>query len=840
MPQSKKMLAVLSALAVAAVLLVATGSTPAASAQRCHPFTTDPTYAGDVPTAQEELGFELGSREVKVRHSDEYLLAVARASDRVQADVLGRSVKGRPLRYAVVGKPAQVAAAKAAAEALRDPQTPAAEADQIAAEAPAIFWIASNVHGDEESGADAALRTLYELADRTDCAARRIRANSVVVILPIQNPDGRQVDYRRNRYAFDLNRDWFARTQSETDGKVAAVREYPPVLFIDDHEMGSNTYFFPPNADPFYHELTDESIDWINNVYGRAMANEFDRQDIPYFNRSVYDMFYMGYGDTVPTTGFLGAGMTFEKDAYDSIRRRTREQYIAQWASLSAGAREKEEILSGWASAHRETYRQGVRGKLEPNQVINPGNEVQTEVPDERVRHYFIRTDGPGKADDARALVRRLMRMDVEVNRLTAPLAVPDYTPYGRKSRETTLPRGTYWVPMAQGQKHWVQAMLHEDTYVPFPYFYDVTAWSQPLLFNVGGGRSGAELEPAAEPARMPGETKPPALPEDAPTVAVWGMAPSYVSSWESNGWFRWLVDNEWEVPIRRLVTRDIRGGGLTGVDVLVVPHGPADLAEERLGDEGTRQLREWLANGGRYVGWRGGAEIAARLSMTTARMTEPKSDVPGSLFRVRVDTDNPLQAGVGPFVWNFYEYDLLMNATDPSTAVVTYPPFNHPDFFVSGFAKGERELAKSAAVVAEEYVDGQLVLFAAEPNFRAFTTGTQQLVWNAVFGPDPAPARPAARVAERRAEAAAAARQIRTLTGRMVVSVRPDAADSVRAIFARYGVDARSWRVSPGKTRFAVPMRSAEQSPYARDVVADLSRLGSKVVAVRVPSGGR
>lgn len=108
------------------------------------------------------------------------------------------------------------------------------------------------------------------------------------------------------------------------------------------------------------------------------------------------------------------------------------------------------------------------------------------------------------------------------------------------------------------------------------------------------------------------------------------------------------------------------------------------------------------------------------------------------------------------------------------------------------------------------------------------------------MFGADPASSRPAARVAERRAEAAAAARALRTLTGRMIVSVRPSAADSVRAIFARYGVDARSWRVAPGKTRFAVPMRSAEQSPYARDVVADLSRLGSKVVAVRVPSGGR
>ena len=41
---------------------------------------------------------------------------------------------------------------------------------------------------------------------------------------------------------------------------------------------------------------------------------------------------------------------------------------------------------------------------------------------------------------------------------------------------------------MAQAQKHWVQAMLNEDTYTPFPYFYDVTGWSNPLLFNLRGG----------------------------------------------------------------------------------------------------------------------------------------------------------------------------------------------------------------------------------------------------------------------------------------------------------------------------------------------------------------
>ena len=107
----------------------------------------------------------------------------------------------------------------------------------------------------------------------------------------------------------------------------------------------------------------------------------------------------------------------------------------------------------------------------------------------------------PSKTREVQSIVRRLQRMDVEVNQLTAPLAVSDYKPYGRARQAVTLPAGTYWIPMAQMQKHWVQAMLNEDTYTPFPYFYDVTGWSQPLLFNVQGGSSGLELSPAASPA---------------------------------------------------------------------------------------------------------------------------------------------------------------------------------------------------------------------------------------------------------------------------------------------------------------------------------------------------
>ncbi len=353
------------------------------------------------------------------------------------------------------------------------------------------MWVAGNVHGGEESGTDASLRVLYELAARTDCAAQEILDDAIVVILPTQNPDGREADTRRNAYGFDMNRDWFARTQAETDGKLEKLRELPPQVFIDAHEMGRATYFFPPNADPVYHDIGETPLDWIYNLYGTAIQQAFGRFTIPYFNGDVYDLLYMGYGDSVPTTGFNAAGMTFEKANGDPAEQRVREQYVAIWATLSAAGAKDDELLTEWRAEHVTAYQQGVAGQLEPNQLYWEGASITNPVPDITVKHYFLRTDDPAKADEAQRIARRLQRMDVEVYRLVRPLTVPDYTAYGRPTQTTTLPVGTLWIPMAQGQKHWIQAMLHEDTYVPFPYFYDVTAWSAPLLENVPGGRSG-------------------------------------------------------------------------------------------------------------------------------------------------------------------------------------------------------------------------------------------------------------------------------------------------------------------------------------------------------------
>jgi hypothetical protein len=816
----------------------ASGAPTDRRAAACDAFT-EPVLDESVPTASEVLGISLGDRDVTVAESDRYLQAVSDASPKVVDGVLGRSWNGRPLRYAVVGKPAWTTPAALtrigrSLNALRDADTPAAQASRIAATTPAVLWVAGNVHGGEESGTDASLRVLYELAARTDCTAQTILDKAVVVVLPTQNPDGREADTRRNAYGFDLNRDWFARTQPETDGKVDMLRRLPPQLFIDDHEMGSEGFFFPPNADPVYHDIGETPLSWIYELYGPTMQQAFDRFGYPYFNGNFYDLFYMGYGDTVPATGFNAAGMTYEKNSAEPAATRLQHQYTAIWSTLvAAGARHS--MLSEWRAEHVTAAREGRQGRLEPNQLYWEGTEIDTPVSNRRVRHYFLRAGDPDKAVELQRIVARLRAMDVDVYRLTRSLRVPDFRPYGRAPGTVTLPAGTYWVPMAQGQKHWVQAMLNEDTYVPFPYFYDVTAFSQPLLGNVAGGSSGAVLAPRARLVTGTPRVRTAPLAArraGAPTVGVWQISETSGSSIESAGWLRYLLDRRLGLLYDDLSAADIAGGGLAGLDVLVVPNGDADTASAALGDTGRQALVQWVHDGGTLVMLRGSAVLANQLGLTTAIYAAPTSDIPGALVRVEVDPDSPLADGVGRTAWAMYEYENVWATPYGDAVPVRYPGPGDEDWFVSGFAEGAGQLRGTAAVVDEANQDGRVVLFGFDPNYRAFTDGTAKMLTNAILGPRPDD--PFQVVNPRRVRPAAAAP---SATDRMVLSVRADAADEVRGLLATYGAQADVVR-SGDRVGFRVDLGglTAEQHPWARDLADDVAALDEQVVAIRLP----
>ncbi len=509
-------------LASAAAIVLLAAMTPllnGASAGATSP--KPPTCSSDpaarlttVPSPESVLGFPLGAGQQRVVTNDEvrtYLSAVSAASDRVITGTMATSVAGQPLPYAIVSNTKQVrpAVLREIAEDIRELRDPRMitqrKADQVADTSPAIVWVTANVHGGEKSGTDAALKTLYELAAGLSCDVQQRIDNLITVIVPSQNPDGRDASRRQNEYGFDLNRDWFARTQQETDGKLELMRQYPPQVFVDAHEMSGRQYFFPPNADPIHHEIAGEVVDWINRLgdankagfgFNGACGGQVTTEC--YFNYSTYDLFFMGYGDTVPAAGFGAAGMTFEKGSSSSVADRVQQQFNTQWSSLGWAAANKREVLSGYFKIWKDAVAQGAAGALEPNEVVQPTNSVQFPVPDVNIRSYFLLPDR--QLADVRQLVNRLRRMDVEVYELTRPITVANARIFGgRGANDVTVPAGAYWIPMEQPQKHWIQAIMGEDPYAPFPYFYDVSSWSNPMLMGLHTLYTGDAVAPEAE-----------------------------------------------------------------------------------------------------------------------------------------------------------------------------------------------------------------------------------------------------------------------------------------------------------------------------------------------------
>ena len=156
-------------------------------------------------------------------------------------------------------------------------------------------------------------------------------------------------------------------------------------MFIDIHEMGGTEYFFPPNADPYYHEVSNASVGYLD-LYGGAMAEEFDRQGIPYFTGRTFDLFYAGYGDTFPTLGWNGAGMSalscptllaeaaaphtivlaaaFEQGSASPFDVKVYNQYLASWMSISTAAVQRQRVLADWHAAYVGAAAQGSAGML--------------------------------------------------------------------------------------------------------------------------------------------------------------------------------------------------------------------------------------------------------------------------------------------------------------------------------------------------------------------------------------------------------------------------------------------------------------------------------------------
>ena len=276
-------------------------------APACDPVRTPVELAGQVPTAEQVIGFPLGERDVTVAESDAYLQAVAEAS-------LGG---GRHRRHLLAGPAPALRHRRPPRQRHPGRPGPHPPPDRPAARPP------HPGQGGRPPGQDHPGHPLggRQRPRRRGERHRRRPAGPVRAGRPPRlrrRPDPRQrhrgpaadPEPRRPRGRHPPQRlrlrpePRLVRPHPARDRRQAPAAAPLPAGAVHRRPRDEpQTFFFPPNADPIYHEITDESVDWINNLYGAAMADEFTRQGIPFFNRDVYDLFYMGYGDTVPPPG---------------------------------------------------------------------------------------------------------------------------------------------------------------------------------------------------------------------------------------------------------------------------------------------------------------------------------------------------------------------------------------------------------------------------------------------------------------------------------------------------------------------------------------------------------
>ena len=220
-------------------LLVAAHASLALGGDVFHP---EGSYDSRVPHPSSVLGFELGSRPARPDAIVRYMERVEETSRHARLVRYARSHEGRDLVYLVVtseGNLARLDEIQAAIQTLADPREKLGdgELERLLEKTPAVAYMAYAIHGDELSSADAALRLAYELGAGRDDETALLRERLVILIDPIENPDGRQrilamtASYqgdvpnpdpdalahtafwpwgRGNHYLFDLNRDWFA------------------------------------------------------------------------------------------------------------------------------------------------------------------------------------------------------------------------------------------------------------------------------------------------------------------------------------------------------------------------------------------------------------------------------------------------------------------------------------------------------------------------------------------------------------------------------------------------------------------------------------------------------
>lgn len=496
--------------ALAATALCALSATAFADTTQTLPMFPEADYRSSVATVEDVLGYPLASRVSSpeaIRRYYDHL--VAEHPEQIKLVPYATSWEGRELFYVVISSADNLANLNQFESNMRQLADPRSlnesEANTLVEQTPASIWIANSVHGNEISPAEASMATAYHLlADQSE-RTKQLLQDTVVYIDPMQNPDGRArfvsryyatvglepssdrlsaehnepwPNGRTNHYLFDMNRDWLALTQPETRGRIDALLQTYPLIFIDSHEMGGDLpYYFSPEAHPYNPHITEpqrEVLEWV----GRSNAGYFDDFGYDYFTREIFDAFYPGYGASWPL--YQGAiSMTYEMGSARGHQFRTRDgdiltygdgvqqNFVAFMSTIELAAERGDELQQRFYQYRKGAIEQGSRGD---------------------VRSYVFPATRDAAGHQKLASVLTEQGIEVRVADEAFSVCGNDYT------------AGAYVINAAQPTYHLIRTLLDDNVPMDEDFIeeqerlrannlpdqiYDVTAWSLPLMFNL-------------------------------------------------------------------------------------------------------------------------------------------------------------------------------------------------------------------------------------------------------------------------------------------------------------------------------------------------------------------
>jgi len=466
-------------------------------------FTPGIRYDRSISSPKDYLGYELGTEYTIYADVLSYLRTLDEQSDRVSIHPYGKTHEGRALEYLVITSEKnqkRLDDIQKNNQRLADPRNiNPAVAKKIIRENPGIYWLSYNVHGNEASSTEAVMQVAYRLAAGRDKETKAILDNSVVILVPCINPDGRdryvywyksaqshvtnadQFDYehdepwpggRTNHYWFDLNRDWVWLVHPESQGRIAAYQEWLPQIHVDYHEMGFNrNYFTMPGTTP-RNLMLPEPYEALSDTFGLANIAAFDKHKVMYYTREGFDFFYPGYGSSYPSV--MGSiGMLVEQGGHSrggravetddgyilTLRQRVFDHYETSFATLSAAVR------------NRQTLNQYFHDTFQ--QKTNTGKSAVYILPDNPGNHLYD-------------VVNMLRAHGVEVRKAKANFTVNKAHAYesGKASRQV-FNKGDFLIYTDQPRHLFINTVMQREMAIEDSIMYDMASWAAPLAYNL-------------------------------------------------------------------------------------------------------------------------------------------------------------------------------------------------------------------------------------------------------------------------------------------------------------------------------------------------------------------